>query len=122
MYKFSNNSFGRFDFELLLFNSKGYYIDIFIGTNFNITRRKKPKKDKRNRFREVDSEYKTLLLEKTIYLKNLYDLKILTDYKMHNTKENILNYFDVSDIKDFELILFKLAKELILKKELKELS
>ena len=122
IYRFLNNSFGRFEMELMLFNSKGYYITIFIGTNFSITRRKKLKKDKRNRFREVDNEFRTLLLEKTLYHKNLYKLEILTDYKLYHTKKDILNFFDLSDTKDFELILLKLVKELILKKELKELN
>ena len=122
IYKFCNNSMGMFRFELFLFNSKGKYINIFIGTNFNIVHREKPKRDKRNRFRLVNNEFKELLLEKIIYHKNLYNLKILTDYKIYYTDEEILNFFDLNDLKDFELILFKLVKELILKKELKELN
>lgn len=122
IYRFLNNSYGRFEMELSLFNSKGYYITIFIGTNFSITRRKKPKKDKRNRFREVDNEFRTLLIEKTLYHKNLYKLEILTDYKMSHLDENILSFFKTESTKDFELILLKIVKELILKKELKELN
>ena len=122
IYRFFSSPINRFDIELLLFNSKGYHITIFIGTNFNINHREKPKKDKRNRFRIVDNEFRTLLLEKTLYHKNLYELEILTDYKMSHLDENILSFFNTENTEDFKLILLKIVKELILKKELKELN
>lgn len=122
IYRFFSSPINRFEMELMLFNSKGYHITIFIGTNFNISRREKPKRDKRNRFRIVDNEFRTLLLEKTLYHKNLYKLEILTDYKMSHLDEDILSFFSTENTEDFELILLKIVKELILEKELKELN
>lgn len=122
IYRFFNSYMKRFEIELMLFNSKGYHITIFIGTNFKISYRKKPKRDKRNRFRTVDNEFRTLLLEKTLYHKNLYELEILTDYKMSHLDEDILSFFNTENTEDFELILLKIVKELILKEELKELN
>ena len=122
IYRFFNNYMNRFEIELMLFNFKGYHITIFIGTNFKISYRKKPKRDKRNRFRTVDNEFRTLLLEKTLYHKNLYKLEILTDYKMSHLDEDILSFFSTENTEDFELILLKIVKELILEKELKELN
>lgn len=120
IYRFFNNYMNRFEIELMLFNFKGYHITIFIGTNFKISYRKKPKRDKRNRFREVEIDGRILLLEKIHYHKNLYDLKIITDYKMSYLDEDILSFFKTENTEDFELILLKIVKELILKKELKE--
>lgn len=121
IYKFCNNRVGRFSVDLTLYNFKGYRINIYVGTNFNVTRKERPKNDKRNRFREVTNEYGTLLLEKAFYHKKLYDLEFLIDYKKSYNIEEIISFFGLNNIEEFELILLKLVKELILKKDLKEM-